>query len=85
MDSYSGEKQKEAMWTHHFVILHFFHAKYKKVPDIHFVHSNQSLFVHHFNHERNRNIQTSLKTCLPLSICGWVRGFSLVRYNSVTT
>ncbi len=26
---------------------------------------------------RIRNIQTSMKTCLDLSICGWVRGFSL--------
>ncbi len=33
---------------------------------------------------RNRNIQNSLKTCLDLSICGWVRGFSLVAYNEVT-
>jgi hypothetical protein len=32
----------------------------------------------------NRNIQTSFKTRLPISICGWVRGFSLVTYNWVT-
>jgi hypothetical protein len=30
VDSYSGDKQKEAVWIHHFVILQLFHAKYKK-------------------------------------------------------
>ncbi len=42
LDSYSGEKQKEAMWIHHFVILQLFHPKNKKVPKIHFVHDNHS-------------------------------------------
>jgi hypothetical protein len=30
---------------------------------------------------RIRNIQTSMKTRLDLSICGWVRGFSLTRLD----
>ncbi len=51
VDSYSGEKRKEAMWIHHFVILQFFHPKYKTVQKIHFVHDNHSLFVCHFNHD----------------------------------
>jgi hypothetical protein len=31
VDSESGEKRKEAMWIHHFVILQLFHPKYQKV------------------------------------------------------
>jgi hypothetical protein len=31
VDSESGEKHKEAMWIHHFVILQLFHPKYQKV------------------------------------------------------
>jgi hypothetical protein len=31
VDSYSGEKYKETMWIHHFVILQLFHPKYQKV------------------------------------------------------
>jgi hypothetical protein len=54
VDSYSGEKQKEAMWIHHFVTLQLFHAKFKKVPNIHFVHDNHSLFVCHFNHDEEQ-------------------------------
>ncbi len=54
VDSYSGEKQKEAMWIHHVVILQLFHPKYKKVPKIHFVHDNHSLFVRHFNHNKEQ-------------------------------
>ncbi len=52
--SYSGNSQKEAMWIHHFVIifLQLFHAKFKKVENINFVHDSHSLFVHHFNHDK---------------------------------
>ena len=80
VDSYSGDKQKEAMCIHHFVILQLFHAKFKKVGNINFIHNNHSLFVRHFNHDKERNIRTSLKACLPLSFCGWVSGFSLFTY-----
>ncbi len=48
--SYSDNKQKEAMWIHHFVILQLFHAKFKKVENINFIHDNHSLFVCHFSH-----------------------------------
>jgi hypothetical protein len=52
--SYSGDKQKEAMWIHHFVILQLFHAKFKKVQKNIFVHDNHSLFVCHFNHNEDQ-------------------------------
>jgi hypothetical protein len=42
LDSYSEEKQKEAMWIHHFVVLQLFHPKNNMVPTIHFVHDNHS-------------------------------------------
>jgi hypothetical protein len=48
VDSESGEKRKEAMRIHYFVILQLFHLKYQKVQNINFVHDNHSLFVHHF-------------------------------------
>ncbi len=54
VDSYSGEKRKEAMWIHHFVILQLFHPKYQKEQKIHFVHDNHSLFICHFNHHEDQ-------------------------------
>jgi hypothetical protein len=54
VDSESGEKQKEAMWIHHFVILQLFHPKYQKVQNINFVHDNHSLFVRHFYHDEDQ-------------------------------
>jgi hypothetical protein len=54
VDSYSGLKQKEAMWIHHFIILKLFHAKFKKVGNINFVHDNHSLLVCHFNHNEEQ-------------------------------
>jgi hypothetical protein len=54
VDSYSGEKHKEAMCIHHFVILQLFHPKYQKVQKIHFVHDNHCLFVCHFNHDEDQ-------------------------------
>ncbi len=64
VDSYSGEKHKEAMWIHHFVILKLFHPKYKTVQKIHFVHDNHSLFVYHFNHDEYQE-HTNLYTDIP--------------------
>jgi hypothetical protein len=32
--TYSGNKRKEAMWIHHFVILQLFHVKFKKIANI---------------------------------------------------
>jgi hypothetical protein len=49
--NYSGEKHKEAMWIHHFVILQLFHPKYNIVEKIYYVHDNHSLFVCHLNHD----------------------------------
>jgi hypothetical protein len=54
VDSESGEKRKEIMWIHHFVILQLFHPKYQKVQNINFVHDNHSLFVHHFYHDEDQ-------------------------------
>jgi hypothetical protein len=85
VDSYSVEKRKEAMWIHHFVIVQLFHPKHQKVKKIHFVHDSHSLFVRHFNHNEDQEIQTYLKTRLDMRIRGWVRGFSLIECNEVTT
>jgi hypothetical protein len=54
MDNNSGEKGKEALWIHHFFILHLFHPKYKNTQTIHFVHDNHTLFVCHFNHDEDQ-------------------------------
>ncbi len=54
VDSESGEKRKEAMWIHHFVILQLFHPKYQKVRNINFVHDNHSLYVRHFYHDQDQ-------------------------------
>jgi hypothetical protein len=54
VDSYSGDKQKVAMWVHHFVILQLFHAKFKMVGNINFAHDNHSWFVRHFNHNKEQ-------------------------------
>jgi hypothetical protein len=50
----SGDKQKEGMWIHCFVILQLFHVKFKKIENINFVHDNYSLFVCHFNHNEEQ-------------------------------
>ncbi len=42
------------MWIHHFVILQLFHAKFKKVQNLNFVHDNHSLFVRHFNQDEEQ-------------------------------
>jgi hypothetical protein len=55
LDSHSGDEQKEAMLIHHFVILQLFHPTYKKVPKIHFVHDNHSLFDCHFNRDKEQD------------------------------
>ena len=52
--TYSGNKGKEAIWIHHFVILQLFHVKFKKIGNINFVHDNHSLFVCHFNHNEDQ-------------------------------
>jgi hypothetical protein len=54
VDSESGEKCKEAMWIHHFVILQLFHPKYQKVQNIIFVHDNHSLFICHFYYDEDQ-------------------------------
>jgi hypothetical protein len=54
VDSHSEDKQKEAMWIHHFVIFQLFNAKLKMVGNINFVHDNHSLFVCHFNHNKEQ-------------------------------
>ncbi len=79
VDSYSGEKQKEVMWIHHFIILQFSMPNSKRFQTSILFMTILCLFVTSTT-TRNRNIRTSLKTCLPLSICGWVRGLSLFQY-----
>jgi hypothetical protein len=59
--SCSDDKQKMAMLNHHFVILELFHAKFKKVENINFVHDNHSLFVPHFNHDKEQEYTNIFK------------------------
>jgi hypothetical protein len=47
-DTYKGDKRKETMWIHHFVILPLFHPKLLKVESAEFLHDNHSSFVHQF-------------------------------------
>ena len=48
--TYSGKKQQEAIWIHHFVILQLFHAKFREWDNITFLHDNHSLFFCHFEY-----------------------------------
>jgi hypothetical protein len=43
-----GEKHKELMWIHHFVILQLFHPKFCMEKDICFEHKNSGFFLHQF-------------------------------------
>jgi hypothetical protein len=71
VDSNSGDKQKEAIWIHHFLILQLFHAKFKKVGNIDFVHDNLSLFVCHFNHDEEQEYTNIFEVMPPLK-CLWL-------------
>jgi hypothetical protein len=44
-DTYKGDKSKESMWIHHFVILQLFHPKFLKIKSPEFLHDNHSSFV----------------------------------------
>jgi hypothetical protein len=46
--TYKGEKRKELMWIHHFVILQLFHPKFCMEKDIRFEHENSGLFLCQF-------------------------------------
>ncbi len=46
--TYKGEKCKELMWIHHFVILQLFHPKFHMEKDICFEHENSGLFLRQF-------------------------------------
>jgi hypothetical protein len=81
VDSFSGDKRKEAMWIHHFISSNFFMPSSKRFQiSILFMITILCLFITSTK-MRNRIIQTSLETCLPLCFCGWERGFSLFTYN----
>jgi hypothetical protein len=43
--TYKGEKCKEMMWIHHFVVLQLFHTKFCIEKDFCFEHQNSGLFV----------------------------------------
>ncbi len=42
--TYKGEKRKELMWIHHFVILQLFHPKFQNEKDIRFEHKNSRFY-----------------------------------------
>ncbi len=43
--TYKGEKRKEMMWIHHFVILQLFHPKYRNEKDVCFQHEDSTMFL----------------------------------------
>jgi hypothetical protein len=52
--TYKGEKCKELMWIHHFVILQLFHPKFSMEKDICFEHENSGLFLHEFTLDKTQ-------------------------------
>jgi len=44
-DTYKGEKRKEMMWIHHFVILQLFHPKFRNEKDVRFQHDDNTMFL----------------------------------------
>jgi hypothetical protein len=44
--TYKGEKGKEMMWIHHFVILQLFHPKFCNEKDVRFQHEDSTMFLH---------------------------------------
>ncbi len=46
--TYKGEKCKELMWIHHFVILQLFHPKFCTEKEIRFEHKKSRLFLRQF-------------------------------------
>ncbi len=44
--TYKGEKCKEMMWIHHFVIVQLFHPKFHTKKDVRFEHEDSTLFLH---------------------------------------
>ena len=45
LDTYKGEKRKEMMWIHHFVILQLFHPKFCNEKDVRFEHDDNTMFL----------------------------------------
>ena len=43
--TYKGEKRKEMMWIHHFVILQLFHPKFCNEKDVRFQHEDSTMFL----------------------------------------
>ncbi len=52
--TYKGEKCKELMWIHHFVILQLFHPKFCMEKDIRFEHKNSGLFLCQFTFDETQ-------------------------------
>jgi hypothetical protein len=52
--TYKGEKSKELMWIHHFVILQLFHLKFCMEKDICFEHENSGLFLRQFTFDETQ-------------------------------
>ncbi len=54
--TYKGEKHKELMWIHHFVILQLFHPKFRMEKDIRFEHEKVVCFFVNSLSMRLKNI-----------------------------
>jgi hypothetical protein len=57
-DSNSGEKRKECMWIHPFVILQLFIPKFRHCGDVNFLQDNHSMFVRCFNSNDQKNYES---------------------------
>ncbi len=53
-DTFKGDKRKESMWIHHFVILQLFHPKLLKIESTEFLHNNHSSFVRQFTTDKQQ-------------------------------
>ncbi len=53
-DTYKGDKRKESMWIHQFLILQLFHPKFLKIKSAEFLHDNHSSFVCQFTTDKQQ-------------------------------
>jgi hypothetical protein len=70
-DMYKGDKRKESMWIHHFVILQLFHPKLLKIESAEFLHNNHSFLFISSPPTTSNFIKISLKNLPCIIGCGW--------------
>ncbi len=83
--TYKGEKCKELMRIHHFVILQLFHPTFHTEKDIRFEHKNSVLFLRQFTLDETQEYMNLFHDFQSMSGCGWVKtidmlaGYGLVK------